>query len=300
MSNIFEHDRPNCNLATALMRPGPSRAARPDFEIHHLNGPETLFPTANVYESVDRIELLWIRHGRCLIDANGKANELTEKSIFCILPGQLRRYDFGSSFVGDYISFTLEFIRISEGYSTGSAWIERYTNPITRICVDDDIQYELDVIMSKMKREYGNYFNCRQEVIKGLLNIFLIYLSRTLKDPNPTVEQTREFELVSRFLSLLKHNFKSKKMVSGYANDLCVSPNYLNRTIKKLTGYPASHHITQQIILEAKRQALYKTVSMKEVAYDLGFDNTAHFSKFFKNNCGMNFTDFKKETFKQS
>ena len=83
-------------------------------------------------------------------------------------------------------------------------------------------------------------------------------------------------------------------MVSDYAGQLCVTPNYLNRTVKKVTGFTASHHIQQQIILEAKRKAIYSSVSMKEVAYYLGFDNLAHFSKFFKNNCGMNFTDFKK------
>jgi AraC-like DNA-binding protein len=33
---------------------------------------------------------------------------------------------------------------------------------------------------------------------------------------------------------------------------------------------------------------------MKEIAYNLGFDNLAHFSKFLRNNCGMNFTDYKK------
>jgi AraC-like DNA-binding protein len=83
-------------------------------------------------------------------------------------------------------------------------------------------------------------------------------------------------------------------MVSDYADDLCVTPNYLNRTVKKTTGYTASHHIQQQIILEAKRQATYFSTSMKRIAYNLGFDNLAHFSKFFKHNCGMNFTDFKR------
>ena len=84
-------------------------------------------------------------------------------------------------------------------------------------------------------------------------------------------------------------------MVIDYASQLYVTPNYLNRIVKKITGFTASHHIQQQIILEAKRKALYLSASMKEIAYSLGFDNLAHFSKFFKNNCGMSFTDFKKQ-----
>jgi len=47
--------------------------------------------------------------------------------------------------------------------------------------------------------------------------------------------------------------------------------------------------------MEAKRLALYSQVSMKEIAYGLGFDNLAHFSKYFKTNSGSNFTDFKRQ-----
>ena len=83
-------------------------------------------------------------------------------------------------------------------------------------------------------------------------------------------------------------------MVCDYASVLSVSPNYLNRTVKKVSGYTASHHIQQQIVLEAKKQAIHYGVSMKEIAYQLGFDNPSHFSKFFKCNSGMNFTQFIK------
>ena len=90
-------------------------------------------------------------------------------------------------------------------------------------------------------------------------------------------------------------------MVSDYAKQLYVSTNYLNRVVKKITRLPASHHIQQQIVAEAKSRAMNSDVSMKEIAYSLGFDNLPHFSKFFKNNSGMSLTDFKKEImFKES
>ncbi len=76
---------------------------------------------------------------------------------------------------------------------------------------------------------------------------------------------------------------------------LFVTPNYLNEIIKKITGYSAGYHIRQRITLEAKRMALYSDNSMKEIAYNLGFLDCAHFSKFFKTITGSNFTEFKKE-----
>lgn len=101
--------------------------------------------------------------------------------------------------------------------------------------------------------------------------------------------------LVQQFMSLLEKHYKTEKMVAGYASLLSVTPNYLNEIIKKTTGYSAGHHIRQRVVLEAKRQATYSDHCMKQIGYYLGFDDTAHFSKFFKNAAGINFTDFKKE-----
>ena len=267
------------------------------FEIQALEWMETQRSFWNgAAEKLSHFEVIWIRKGTGLLEVDGQEHKLTENTIFCISPGHTRKCNMEPIPEGYYISFTLEFIQLSEGYTGGSAWLNRYTNSsnITTIAIDDEVQRELDVIVHKMKCEFSNYYNRRLEVLKGLLNIFVIYLSRILKDPCPDVLQTRETELLNKFTELLKKNFIAKKMVSDYAGDLCVTSNYLNRIVKKTTGYTASHHIQQQIILEAKRQAMSFSTSMKQTAYNLGFDNLSHFSKFFKHNCGMNFTDFKR------
>ena len=55
----------------------------------------------------------------------------------------------------------------------------------------------------------------------------------------------------------------------------------------------------QRVVLEAKRQATYSGASMKEIAHQLGFDDIAHFSKFFKNFSGLSFSNYKKEVMQQ-
>ena len=95
-------------------------------------------------------------------------------------------------------------------------------------------------------------------------------------------------------MELLDKNFKEKKMVAEYAAQLLVTPNYLNRIVKKNTGFSAGHHIRQRIVLEAKRMGRYSGAAMKEIAYNLGFMDLAHFSRFFKTFGGANFSDFKR------
>jgi AraC-like DNA-binding protein len=161
------------------------------------------------------------------------------------------------------------------------------------IKVNEEMSVEMDEAVAKMLKEFNNFFILRAEILRGFLKIFLIYLTRQYERPKESEAQSKSIDLVKQFYALVEKNYTTKKMVTDYADELAVTPNHLNEVVKKITGSPASHHIQQRIILEAKRQAVYSRVTMKEIAYHLGFDDTAHFSKFFKNASGESFSDFR-------
>lgn len=243
---------------------------------------------------INHFEIIWVKKGNTVLQINDVNFDFTENNIYIITPGNSRESISNVGIEGYYISFTSEFIRMpEEDDQVNYSWTDKYLN-ITAVLIDEELQHELEVIVRKMKREYNNYFNLRQELLKGLLHIFIIYFSRYLNEPRSVILHTREEELTVEFLNLVKKNFKVKKMVSDYASNLCVTPNYLNRTVKKATGFTASYHIQQAVIMEAKKRAVSAGIHMKEIAYHLGFETPAHFSKFFKNICGINFTDYKK------
>lgn len=241
-------------------------------------------------------EWIWIKKGKGIVWLDEKKIELKGNTIYCICPGQFRKVRLDDQAEGYYMSVAPEFISLSDGYRYSAFFTKQNWNGRTLTCVTPcrSLQYELEVVISKLKWELQNQFEKKVELLKGLLNVFLIYFTRNLNEPEELNNNSRETELVSGFLELVKKHFIQKKLVSNYASELFVTPNYLNRTVKKLTGETASHHIQQQIVTEAKRKAIYSSASMKNIAYDLGFDNLAHFSKFFKNNCGMSFTDFRR------
>jgi AraC family transcriptional regulator, transcriptional activator of pobA len=145
-----------------------------------------------------------------------------------------------------------------------------------------------------MLREFENEQPHRMEILKRFFKIFLIYLTRKTDEHNQAIEHSRETELVKNFMELLDKNFKEKKMVAEYAGELSVTSNYLNRVVKKITGHSAGNHIRNRVVLEAKRMGRYSAAGLKEIAYQLGFLDSAHFSRFFKTFGGTNFSDFKK------
>lgn len=221
--------------------------------------------------------------------------------IYCIAPGQTPRLLF-DEYVGGYaiVFRSQKWDRYLDefGILTRFGIFER----LTQFCgveVRPEIAREMEVIIRQIEVELSIEYPWRNSIISRLSAVLLIYLARHFGGPLLQSLDCRDAQLASKFLVLVDEHFKSWKLVKHYAVQLSVSPNYLNEIVKRVTGFSASSHIRDRILQEAKRQATSLQVSMKQVAYDLGFDDVAHFSKYFKKAYGKNFTTFKKECFDQ-
>jgi AraC family transcriptional regulator, transcriptional activator of pobA len=267
------------------------------FEIHALQsvtGQKLL--TERSAKKIQHYEVLCITKGdgQVIVDLN--TYQFSNGTIYCLFPGQLRSIEPASQLEGYYISASADFIYLSQTFSGLALKSQSFQSPLDplEVQIDEALGSEINEVLVKLEREYENYFLMRSDILFGLFKIFAIYLTRKYVTTQSVNPHKRYASLVSHFFSLVQKNYKSRKMVIEYADEMCISPSYLNHVIKKNSGFSASYHIQQQIVLEAKRQAKYSDRSMKEIAYDLGFDDVAHFSKYFKNNTGVTFTYFKQ------
>ena len=277
----------------ALSRDSPGMP----FEIHTMQWiDQNRWEQNSVPHRHDYFVIIWLKSGSGyhLIDLD--KYELQDNTVYCISPGQVHQLRSNGPVEGYVISFRPEFMTLAdenfELFFNAGLFSTFCQSPVIKI--DPESATEMDDIAAKMIKEYSNYFLLRSQILRGYLKIFLIFLTRQFEMGNGEESQSKNITLVKRFLSSVEKHFISKRMVTDYADELTVTPNYLNEVVKKITGHTASHHIQQRIILEAKRQVAYSNLSMKEVAYQMGFDDIAHFSKFFKNASGQSFTDFRK------
>ena len=243
-------------------------------------------------------EIIWIQEGSGIHTINQTSFELSGNKVYCAVPGQVHQLIVDPGSKGYIVSFTEAFLnRHYNEYS--SLHEENFFHRILQnpeLSIENDLARDMQDVILLLLKETKNNFDLRTEIIVKYLKIFLIYLKRHLGKEQLLSTLPNNNNLLKNFLFLLENNFKEKKTVSHYAKELCVTPNHLNRVLKNTTGFSARHHIQQRIVLEAKRKAHQSRDSMKEIAYYLGFDDLAHFSKFFKNISGINFTTFKKET----
>ena len=93
----------------------------------------------------------------------------------------------------------------------------------------------------------------------------------------------------------MEEHFIQYHKVNEYAELLNVTPNHLSETIKKITGKTAGEVIHQRLILEAKRRLLHSSISAKELAYALNFNDPSYFSRFFKANTDLSPEGFRNE-----
>jgi AraC-like DNA-binding protein len=263
------------------------------FEIHTL---EWFFQhNRNRMTRLKTYEIIWIRSGCGHLTADHVDIELAPGKVYLLRPGQFRHLQSSQWIEGYYLSMVPDFFHLSGPDSVMPLHAGCHVVEGAMVLeTDEEIRVEAEDMLVKMRREFNHHGNSRSGILKCLFRIFMLYLSQKMERQNSFGSTGAEKDLVNRFMDSLKKHFASRKMVADYAHEFCVTPGHLNRIVKKISGFPVSHHIQQQIVLEAKRLARFSDRSMKEIAYALGFEDLAHFSKFFKNNSGMNFSNFKK------
>lgn len=243
----------------------------------------------------DYFMLIWIVAGTGYYRLNLQKEAVDTNQLLLIKPGQLHDLKFSSGLQGYVISFTDSFPDIDDyGSEHVYSAIYQMFSHTQVVTINSELADDMSDITEIMMKEYSRHNLYRAEILKRYFKIFLIYLSRQLESIEQAPKQSRNTAILQNFMALLDKNFREYKMVADYADRLSVTPNYLNEVVKKLTGQPAGYHIRQRVAAEAKRQAIHPDNCMKKIAYDLGFCDMAHFSKFFKNTTGISFSDFKK------
>lgn len=111
---------------------------------------------------------------------------------------------------------------------------------------------------------------------------------------------TQEFhspqQLLNRFRNAIVKHFRESKEVQYYANLLCLSPKYFGSVIKESTGISASSWISRYVIVQAKSLLRHnKDLTIQQISYQLGFQDPAAFTRYFKANAGLSPKEYRAQ-----
>ena len=163
------------------------------------------------------------------------------------------------------------------------------------ISLEEEQTKELHQIQELFEKEFVNDEEIKETMLRMLLVSLIIRLTRMAKRQYIYVEiEDKKFDLLRKYNLLVETHFRKERQVQFYAARLNKSPKTISNIFAIYSKKTPLQIIHNRIILEAKRLFYYTDKSVKEIANELGFDNAANFSSFFKNYTSQNPSDLRK------
>lgn len=131
------------------------------------------------------------------------------------------------------------------------------------------------------------------DMIQVCLGVFAAVIQQNKQDRN--TGHSRPFRIAQQFRQLLRKEYKTIKSPATYAHLLNITPSYLTEAITLTTGFPAGYWIQQEVMMEAKRLLYYTNLTVKEIAFSLGYEDHTYFSRLFKKVIGVSPGQFRAE-----
>jgi hypothetical protein len=229
-----------------------------------------------------------------------------QSQIFFNSPYQVVTWDILPDWQGYYIIFDRDFIASNAGWQN---FISDY--PFFRL--DKYIPFDLpeedrvfaDSLFTNIFKEYhgsnSDKFLFIQTYTQLLLHLTKRYFIKLeLDKENIQENRTADILLVSRFQSLVETMFCNEdaeaevRHPSFYAEKLNVHPNHLNAVVKRISGKTASKIIQQHLLNSSKSLLRQTTLSVKEIAYRMHFNEPTHFNAFFRKISGVTPQQFRE------
>ncbi len=143
----------------------------------------------------------------------------------------------------------------------------------------------MNSLLNLFKEEYQSEDDIKSEMLRMLLVRLIIKATRLAKKQYIVTAEVAEekFNLIRQFNLLVEIHFRTAHQVQFYAAQLHKSPKTISNIFSIYSKRSPQEIIQQRVVMEAKRLFYYTDKSIKEIADELGFEDAAHFSKYFKN-----------------
>ena len=234
--------------------------------------------------------LIWVTEGAGKLKADFSEYDVEADTLFAFSPYQPFMFSTDEQIKGLAIYFHPEFFCIykhdKEVSCNGVLFNNVYKPPFIK--VDEDAAATFKMLCEQIKKEMQNPDLAQYELLVSYLKIFLITASRLKTQQHPDaaeiLKDNKQPFIIQRLKDAIESNFKTKHSPRQYADLLYISPNALAKITNSHFNKTLSDLINERIIIEAKRELYLTDKTVKEIAYELGYDDEHYFSRFFKVN----------------
>ena len=254
------------------------------------------FEDSGYFDTLQRnnyFSLIWVTNGSGKLKADFAEYDFEDNSLFAFAPYQPYMISTEKPLKGIAIYFHPEFFCIYKHHKeiscNGILYNNVYQPPFIKI--DENSAATFKMLCTQIETEMQNPDLAQYELLVSYLKIFLITASRLKAQQQPlaaeSVKNNKEPFILQKLKDALEENFKTKHSPADYAEMLFITPKALAKITKTHFNKTLSSLINERIIIEAKRELYLTDKTVKEIAWELGYEDEYYFSRFFKINADI-------------
>jgi len=253
--------------------------------------------TLNKNQKVDFYTIFLVTEdiGRHTIDY--KDYYYSKGTVLAIRKDQFQRFHINKNVKGYLLFFNEKFLNRflndEEVSSTLQMFNELLASPKTQL-EKKEFEKALKIIKEIEDENTRLSDSYSLKIIISSLHILITLIHRVKTKGINKVQLTNYLKEFIKFQNLLEKEFNNSKKVNFYSEKLGFSSKKLNSIVNYVANKSAKSFIDDVIIIKAKKDLLYSSLSVKEIAYKLGFKDPTNFFKYFKKN-----TSFTPESYKK-
>lgn len=230
-------------------------------------------------------QFIFLTKGSCVVTDNLMELKLGSNQIWFVGPGKINStQELSKDIEGFVCLFDQAFMDAHSGISNvinSFAFFDLDAFPV--ISLTEQQSGFFSYILQKVKQDFTeNYTLVKPVICQYILSIFKecnLYYEKISIESKKLTSSDR---IAQKFLRLVNKYYLSKRTLTDYASLLNVTPKHLTKCVKQATGETPMDFIYKMLILEAKVLLRETTLTVSEIAYQLSFEDAAHFGRFFK------------------
>ncbi len=248
-------------------------------------------------QRLNQYSLIWIQEGQGKATVDYNTFDYDEHTLFSFTPYQPFLFGAEEKSKGYVIHFHSDFFCIHKHHQeiacNGILFNNLYDVPFVK--VTESATDSFGMIIKEIQRDIDNDPLAMNESVLSYLKLFLIHASRLRQEEeSPKEEKEEEAFIPQKLKDMIEAHFRTMHTPKDYANSLHISQKALAKISKKYFNKTMTALIADRVIMEAKRELYLTSKPVREIAYELGYEDEFYFSRFFKKNTSITPTMFRQ------
>ena len=234
-------------------------------------------------------QILWLQGGSAEVVLDEWRASVSGPAAIVVPPGVVHGFVFAPETDGLVLTLSARFLVEGDFQAVGDAFRALFSAPgILHFSSDDGEAQRLSVQLAELAAEFALPGSADAPVVQWLARAAVWRLARASAQGQREGSDAHPHQaLFTRFLLLVEQHFLEHWPMERYASHLGLSTQRLNRLTRAGSGRSALELVHERLMREACRRLVYIAAPAASLALELGFEDPAYFSRFFKRRTGL-------------